>query len=99
MLEDVKRSYFMAAQAVGADGIIPCGQVLFNATQMGIEKVHRDTFHASLGMGRYMLALTWYRALTGKDITSDSFSDFDCPVSEEEREIAIRAVRTAFERI
>jgi hypothetical protein len=96
MFEDLKRSYVMAAQAINADGIIPCGQVLFNATQMGIHKVHRDNAHASLGVGRYMLALTWYKALTGKDIIQDSFCDFDCPVSEQEREIAIKAVCSAF---
>ena len=96
MFEDIKRSYVTAAQEIHADGIIPCGQVLFNATQMGIQKVHRDTYHASLGVGRYMLALTWYKALTGKDITQDTFSDFDSPVSEQEREIAIKAVCSAF---
>ena len=97
MFADVKHSYIVAAQAINADGIIPCGQVLLNATQMGIDKVHRDTYHASLGVGRYMLALTWYKVLTGKDITQDSFDDFDCPVSEKEREIAIKAVCSAFE--
>ena len=96
MFEDIKRSYIKAAQAINADGIIPSGQVLFNAAQMGINKVHRDTFHASLGVGRYMLALTWYKLLTGNDIAGDSFSDFDAPVSEQEREIAIRAVASAF---
>ena len=96
MFEDIKRSYAMAAQAINADGIIPSGQAMFNATQMGIDKVHRDTFHASLGVGRYMLALTWYKALTGNDITQNTFCDFDCPVSEQEREIAIKAVAAAF---
>jgi hypothetical protein len=43
-----------------------------------------------------MLALTWYKALTGKDMIQDSFSEFDCPVSEKEREIAIKAVYSAF---
>ena len=96
MLEDIKRSYAAAADAIGADGIIPCGQAMFNATQMGICKIHRDSLHASFGVGRYILALTWYKALTGKDITKDSFSEFDRPVSEQEREIAIRAVNSAF---
>ena len=97
MFEDIKCSYNAAARAINADGIIPSGQVMFNATQMGISKIHRDTFHASLGVGRYMLALTWYKALTGEDITQNSFSDFDCPVTEQEREIAIKAVCSAFE--
>ena len=69
---------------------------MLNATQMGINKVHRDTFHASLGVGRYMLALTWFKAFTGKDISQDSFNDFDSPVNEKEREIALKAVSSAF---
>ena len=96
MLADLTHAYATARKTINADGIIPSGQVMFNATQMGIDKVHRDTFHASLGVGRYMLALTWYKALTGNDIVGDTFSDFDEPVSEEEREIAIRAVLSAF---
>jgi hypothetical protein len=96
MLADLTRAYATARKAINADGIIPSGRVMFNATQMGIDKVHRDTFHASLGVGRYMLALTWYKALTGNDIVGDTFNDFDVPVSESEREIAIKAVLSAF---
>ena len=53
------------------------------------------TFHASLGVGRYLLALTWLRTLTGCDITENAFSAFAAPVSEEERRIAIAAVNEA----
>ena len=58
----------------------------------GIPKVHRDTFHASLGAGRYLLALCWFATLTGRDITANSFTDFDKPVTADEREIVISAV-------
>ena len=58
----------------------------------GMGKVPRDTFHASLGAGRYGLALLWYAVLTGKPITDDAFDDFDVAVSDEEREIVIRSV-------
>lgn len=98
MFEDIKRSYNMAAQAINADGIIPCGQAMFNATQLGLEDIHRDSLHASLGSGRYLLALTWYKALTGNDISCDSFSDFDSPISEQERKIIIEAVNSAFQQ-
>ena len=96
MFKDIRESYAKAAQTVQADGIIPCGQAMLNATKMGMEKIHRDTFHASLGAGRYLLALTWYKALTGKDITNNDFDDFDEPVSDEERKIVIKAVNAAF---
>lgn len=92
MLSAVCDCYNKAAQSINADGIIPCGEVMMMALDMGIEKIHRDTFHAALGTGRYLLALCWYKALTGKDITSNDFDDFDVPVTEQERQIAIRAV-------
>ena len=94
MLAAVCDAYAKAAQAIGADGIIPCGQTMMQAVKMGIEKVHRDTFHASLGAGRYLLALCWYRTLTGKDIADSTFADFDVPVTDREREIVIRAVNS-----
>jgi hypothetical protein len=96
MFKDVCKAYENAANAIKADGIIPCGQAMFNATEFGIQKIHRDTFHASLGAGRYLLALTWYKALTGNDITDNVFDDFDEPVSSTERQIVIKAVNAAF---
>ncbi len=96
MIEDAKQAYLLALKAIGADGIIPSGQAMYNALQMGIGKIHRDTTHASFGAGRYLLALTWYKALTGKDISNNCFNDFDEPVSEEERKIVINAVNSAF---
>ena len=43
------------------------------------------------------MALTWYKALTGKDITNNTFDAFDEPVSGEERKIVIKAVNAAFD--
>ncbi len=92
MLSDVQNAYANAADSIKADGIIPCGTAMFNALSMGIQKIHRDTYHASFGVGRYLLALTWYKALTGKDVSQNRFADFDESVTEEEREIVIKAV-------
>ena len=96
MFKGIREAYAKAAQSIHADGIIPSGQAMLNATKMCIDKIHRDTFHASLGAGRYLVALTWYKALTGKDITNNTFDDFDEPVSGEERKIVIKAVNAAF---
>jgi hypothetical protein len=54
----------------------------------GIPKIHRDTFHASKGLGRYALGLLWYRMLTGNRVADNTFRDFDEPISEEEILIA-----------
>lgn len=97
MLDGLQAAYQEAANAVQAYGIIPGGQAMYNATQMGIEKIHRDGFHATLGLGRYLLGLTWYKALTGNDIASDAFVALDEEFLEEERQIVIQAVNKAFE--
>ncbi|MBR2431830.1 MAG: DUF4886 domain-containing protein [Clostridia bacterium] len=88
MLRDVVASYKKAAEEIKADGIIPSGEMMYKLHESGIEKVHRDTFHASFGVGRYALALLWIRMLSGISITGNSFSDFDVPVTEEEKRIA-----------
>lgn len=96
MLLAITKAYSKAATLINAHGIIPSGPAMMKAHELGIEKMHRDTFHASLGAGRYLLALTWYKALTGNDISNNAFSDFDVPVSEEERKIVIEAVNSVF---
>lgn len=94
MLSAICDSYRRAAQSIKAHGMIPCGEAMMRALDMGMEKVHRDTFHASLGAGRYLLALCWYKFLTKKDIMGNAFCDFDVPVTEEERETVIKAVNS-----
>ena len=77
MLSDIKEAYQLAAQAIHADGIIPSGEVLNAMLDAGIPTVHRDSYHVSYGLGRYALGLTWYAALTGMDVTQNSFSALD----------------------
>ncbi len=84
MLADVKKAYGEIAEEVGFDGIIRSGELFGELLRRGIDKVHRDTFHASLGLGRYALGLLWYRSLSGRNVSENSFCDFDSPVSEEE---------------
>ena len=92
MLGDVISSYKAAAEEIKADFIIPSGEVFGAMIENGIQKIHRDTFHASYGVGRYALGLTWFKFLTGRDISEDTFSDFDVEVTPEEIEIAKKSV-------
>ncbi len=92
MLAQARDCYARMAKAIEADAIIPCGEAMLLASRSGMERVHRDTYHASKGAGRYLLALCWYKLLTEKDITNNDFNEFDEPVSEEERQIVINAV-------
>lgn len=92
MFCDIEKAYKKAAGDIGADFIIPSGELMEKLTEMGIEKVHRDTFHASFGLGRYAIGLLWYSTLTGKNTDNVSYCDFDEPVIEEEIKIAKAAV-------
>ena len=94
MFADIRKAYHQAARVIDAEGIIPSGEAMLMAVQNGIEKVHRDTFHASLGAGRYLLALVWYKLLTGKDVTGNAFTEVDEPISAQEREIIINTVNS-----
>ena len=89
MFKDIKASYELAAKDSVADYIIPSGEVLEKLIENGI-RVHRDTFHLSLGIGRYAAALTWVKTLTGADVLENNFSDFDVPVPEAEAALARR---------
>lgn len=86
MADSVINTYSEVAQEQNADGIIPCGQVMAALLDNGIPKIHRDTFHASFGIGRYALALTWYKTLTGRSVLGNSFSDFDEPITDSDAE-------------
>ncbi len=91
MLEEARQAYRSAAKAIQADGIIPSGEAMMKALELGVKQVHRDTFHASLGLGRYILGLTWFRALTGRQIQNGHIC-LDVPAEEEELKIALQAV-------
>ena len=98
MLRDIKCAYQKAADQIGADYLIPSGEVFGAMLEKGIERVHRDSFHASLGLGRYALGLTWYRFLTGKDVSENTFDAFDEEISAEQIAIAKECVQKIAEK-
>lgn len=95
MYADIQKAYAKAVEEIRADGLIPSGRAMLRASQTGLEKVHRDSFHASIGAGRYLLALTWYKTLLGKDITKNNFQEIEEEVTERDRKIIINAVEWA----
>ncbi len=92
MLNDIVKAYQKAAEHINAVCIIPSGELFGAMLENGIERIHRDTFHASLGLGRYALGLLWYRLLTGNDVTENTFNDFDEEVSAQQIAIAKKCV-------
>lgn len=92
MLEAIQKSYAASAQRMQADGMIPSGDLLMQLLQAGVPSVHRDGKHASFGLGRYAIALLWFRVLTGKTVTGNTFRDFDEEIPEEQVLLAQRLV-------
>ena len=88
MFHDIKTAYKTARDDINAYGIIPAGQCMQNLLSNGIKKVHRDGFHADLGVGRFAIALTWYIFLTGNTPSNLYINDSDQEISDIEIEIA-----------
>lgn len=93
MFADIEKAYDKAAKEIGAEFIIPSGELFQKLIASGIEKVHRDTYHATLGLGRYAIGLLWYAKLTGNDVSGNTFSAFDEEVSEKDIETAKKCVK------
>ena len=94
MFADIEKAYALCCETIGADGIIPCGKLMMTLLEKGIEKVHRDTFHASLGLGRYAQGLLWYKKITGKSVADIDFNDFDEEVPAEQIALAKQIVES-----
>jgi len=92
MFKDIEASYKKAAEEINADFVIPSGEVFQKLIASGIEKVHRDTFHASLGLGRYALGMLWYSILSGNNVQNNTFCDFDEEISKEDIKTAKECV-------
>lgn len=79
MFRDLERLYAKLAKDVHAAGILPSGQLFQRMLKDGFPRVHRDTFHADAGFGRYALAALWYDLITGHSIVGNTFRDLDVP--------------------
>ena len=93
MLTDLSKCYEDAAERIHADGMIYSGDAMYRLHRelMKEEKsAFRDTFHASLGLGRYLLGLMWYGTICHGDVADNTFRDLDKPVSEERIALAKR---------
>lgn len=92
MFAAVELAYAHAHATLGSDGIIPSGQLFRSLLDNGVPQVHRDTYHASRGLGRYALGLLWYRILTGNSVSENDFHHFDEPIPEDQIRIVKKCV-------
>ena len=92
MLRDIVTANRTAAAHIGADCVIPAGELFGALQERGLENLHRDTFHASLGLGRYALGLLWYGVLTGNEVGGIDLCDLDEDVTPEQVAVATKCV-------
>ena len=88
MLEGLRRAYKRAKEEIGADGIIPSGELMDLLRQKGAKGIYRDTFHAGMGLGRYAVGLLWYKLLTGNSVLNNTFCELDEATADEDLKIA-----------
>ena len=93
MFSAIERAYIMAAEDIKADYLIPSGKVMATLYESGL-KIHRDGFHASRGVGRYAIALTWLKTLMGVSVVGNSFADLEEEITDDERRIVWKAVES-----
>ena len=78
------------------DAVCPTGTAIQNArTTVLADRLSRDGFHLSYGIGRYIASLTFLRALTGMSIDEVEWMPED--VSAEDCAIALRAANRAID--
>ena len=82
MLCDIVKANLAISQIIDADGVIRSGELFGELTKREYTGLHRDTFHASIGLGRYVLGLLWYKTLSGKRICAKSFDALDERIDE-----------------
>ena len=88
MLDGIRKSYQRAKCEIGAEAIIPSGELMELLYLGGASKIYRDNYHASMGLGRYALGLLWFKLFTGRSVLNNSFSELDEEVSDKDFEIA-----------
>lgn len=93
MLCDIRKSYKKACSDIGATFVIPSGELINKISKNGIN-AYRDTYHATLGAGRYALGLLWYYVFTG-NIAKESTFKFNASaeiITSEEENIVRKCV-------
>ena len=80
MHNEIVKTYKEVAKKENIDIMFPCGEIINTLRkttlfdyQNGGSSLCRDTFHMDFVFGRYALSLTWYKVITGKDVTKTTF--------------------------
>ena len=86
----------LVSKVEGIDVVSPTGTAVQNARAICPDRdFTRDGFHLSKGIGRYMAALTFFKALTGAPISHSTWTPEG--VGDEDRLLAIRCAERAID--
>ena len=88
MLDGIRQAYRHAKREIGAEAVIPSGELMELLRLNGAEGIYRDTFHAGYGLGRYAIALLWFKLFSGRSVLNNSFTELDEAVSQKDLKIA-----------
>ena len=75
-------------------GNIPSHRAVRGAIEAGVERLYRDGVHLSLGGGRYLVALVWYKSLFGA-MPEKHLSALDKPIPTPDLEKLISCAQNA----
>ena len=96
MFAPAEDAYNKAAAMLHAR-IIPSGRIFYECRHQGIYPLYRDGFHASFGLGRFILGCVWFEFFTGKKVSGIKFDKFDEPVDEDMKNKALKIIDKFFE--
>ena len=92
MYQDLYAAYEKAYWTIQADGMIPSGKVFREIQRKTQIDMYRDGFHASFGIGRYVLGLTWYGYLAGVSVKDIPSVSLDEPAENEDLQQAAEVI-------
>ena len=83
------------AKTEDLDFVIPTGTAIQNARTSRIETLNRDGYHLSLGLGRFIASLAFFKGVTGADISNPAWMPES--MNEYELAVAIESINNAFD--
>lgn len=96
MYDGLEDAYNKAARQLGGARQIPSGLAFRLAQEAGFGPLHRDTFHAQIPQGRYLLSAVWFTFFTGKNAAEAGFLPEG--MTQQEKRLLDRIAYEAVER-
>lgn len=93
MFYALEKAYEQAAQTL-ACRVIPSGKIFNSLRERGADGLYRDSYHASIPRGRYILGLVWYEFFTGNKAADTAF--IPDGITRQEKEYLVKMTEEIF---